>query len=208
MRAGDWPNAAANARASLPAAQPSLAPEDAGEVLRVAVAQAMARQDGYNRGLVRTYGAAMRKSAYAEAFKVVTDSAIPSNASLQAAVKIATGGSPYDGLMRRLRDRLNRIEAPTIVESTQAARASGPTDGNPSGGLTTALLSVLPKALQPEGTAEKEAPLLPDVRPSLSPQRSPALKVAQNQAKASARPASRRGVDAPRDPAPAPVVGR
>ncbi|MFN9015985.1 MAG: hypothetical protein ACK5W3_08525 [Hyphomonadaceae bacterium] len=220
MRAGDWPNAAANARASLPPAQANLSPEDAGEVLRVAVAQAMAREDGFNRGLVRTHGAAMGKSAYAEAFKVVTDSAIPSNASLQSAVKIATGGSPYDGLMRRLRDRLNRIEAPTEkTDTAQAARAIGPTDGNPNGRLSAALLSVLPKALQPEA-----APLLPDVRPSLPPQRSPAVasapqrapvrpanaapRTAQNQAKAPARPAARTGVDAPRDPPPAPVVGR
>lgn len=208
MRVGDWPNAAANARASLPSAQPNLSPEDAGEVLRVAVAQAMAREDGYNRGLVRTYGPAMSKSAYAEAFKVVTDNAIPSNASLQSAVKIATGGSPYDGLMRRLRDRLNRIEAPTEAESTKAARATGPTDGNPNGRLTSAMPSVLPKALQPEGSTKKEAPLLPDVRPSLPQQRSPALKTAQNQAKTSGRLASRKGVDAPRDPPPAPIVGR
>jgi len=224
MRAGDWPNAAANARASLPPAQAALSPEDAGEVLRVAVAQAMAREDGFNRGLVRTYGPAMSKSAYAEAFKVVTDSAIPSNASLQSAVKIATGGSPYDGLMRRLRDRLNRIEAPTEAEAVQAARAIGPTDGNPNGRLSAALLSVLPKALQPEGIAKEAAPLLPDVRPSLPPQRSPAVasvppraparpanaasRTAQNQAKAPARPAARAGVDAPRDPPPAPIVGR
>jgi hypothetical protein len=224
MRAGDWPNAAANARASLPPARPSLSPEDAGEVLRVAVAQAMAREDGFNRGLVRTYGPAMSKSAYAEAFKVVTDIAIPSSASLQSAVKIATGGSPYDGLMRRLRDRLNRIEAPTELETTQAARAIGPTDGNPNGRLTSALLSVLPKTLQPEGTEREAAPLLPDVRPSLPPQRSSAVatapqrsparpanaasRTAQNNAKAPSRPNVRSGVDAPRDPPQGPVLGR
>jgi hypothetical protein len=223
MRAGDWPNAAANARGSLPPARPTLSPEDAGEVLRVAVAQAMAREDGFNRGLVRTHGQAMSKSAYAEAFKVVTDSAIPSSASLQSAVKIATGGSPYDGLMRRLRDRLNRIETPTEAETSQAARAIGPTDGNPNGRLTSALLSVLPKALQPEGAQKEAAPLLPDARPSLPPQRSPAvasgpqrapqrsastaLKTAQNQA-APKSLAARAGVQAPRDPPPVPVVGR
>ncbi len=224
MRAGDWPNAAANARGSLPPAQSTLSPEDAGEVLRVAVAQAMAREDGFNRGLVRTHGQAMSKSAYAEAFKVVTDSAIPSSASLQSAVKIATGGSPYDGLMRRLRDRLNRIEAPSEVETSQSARAIGPTDGNPSGSLTAALLSVLPKALQPEPAGKEAAPLLPEVRPSLPPQRSPAVasapqrapvraanaapKTAQNQAKAPSRPKVRAGVDAPRDPPSGPLVGR
>lgn len=226
MRAGDWPNAAANARASLPPARPTLSPEDAGEVLRVAVAQAMAREDGFNRALVRTHGPAMSKSAFAEAFKVVTDTAIPSSASLQSAVKIATGGSPYDGLMRRLRDRLNRIEAPTEADTAQAARANGPTDGNPTGRLSNALLSVLPKSMQPEAAPKAEAPLLPDVRPSLPPQRSPAVasapqrsparpanaapKTAQNQAKAKApaRPTGRAGVDAPRDPPPAPVVGR
>ncbi len=226
MRAGDWPNAAANARASLPPARANLTPEDAGEVLRVAVAQAMAREDGFNRGLVRTHGPAMSKSAYAEAFKVVTDTAIPSSAALQSAVKIATGGSPYDGLMRRLRDRLNQIEAPTDAQTAQAANANGPTDGNPNGRLSAALLSVLPKALQPDAAPKQEAPLLPDVRPSLPPQRSPAVasapqrapvrpanaapKTAQNQtkAKAPARPAARAGVDAPRDPPPAPVVGR
>jgi hypothetical protein len=126
--------------------------------------------------------------------------------------------------MRRLRDRLNRIETPTEAETTQAARAIGPTDGNPNGRLTSALLSVLPKALQPEGAQKEAAPLLPDVRPSLPPQRSPAVasapqrsparpanaapKAAQNQAKAPNRPAARPGVDAPRDPPAAPVVGR
>jgi hypothetical protein len=224
MRAGDWPKAAANARASLPTPQPTLSPEDAGEVLRVAVAQAMAREDGFSRGLVRTHGPAMSKSAYAEAFKVVTDSAIPSNALLQSAVKIATGGSPYDGLMRRLRDRLNRIEAPTDADTTRAAQVSGPTDGNPNRRLTSALPQGLPKAFQPEGGANEGPPLLPDVRPNLSPQRSPAVasspqraperranaapKRAQNQAKASGKPAPRAGGEGPRDPPQAPIVGR
>jgi hypothetical protein len=216
MRTGDWPNAATNARASLPPAKAALSPEDAGEVLRVAVAQAMARQDGFNRGLVRTYGPAMSKSAYAEAFKVVTDTAIPSGASLQSAVKIATGGSPYDGLMRRLRDRLNLIEAPSEAEAIQAARASGPTDGNPNGRLSSAVLSVLPKALQPKGTQKEEAPLLPDVRPSLPPQRSQAVAAASqrspartaNNANASGRLNARSGVEAPRDPPQGPVLGR
>lgn len=216
MRTGDWPNAATNARASLPPAKAALSPEDAGEVLRVAVAQAMARQDGFNRGLVRTYGPAMSKSAYAEAFKVVTDTAIPSSASLQSAVKIATGGSPYDGLMRRLRDRLNLIEAPSEAEAIQAAQASGPTDGNPNGRLSSAVLSVLPKALQPTGTQKEAAPLLPDVRPSLPPQRSQAVAAASqrppartaNNANASSRLNARSGVEAPRDPPQGPVLGR
>ncbi|GBF57435.1 hypothetical protein PbB2_01102 [Candidatus Phycosocius bacilliformis] len=226
MRAGDWPNAAANARASLPPARPTLSPEDAGEVLRVAVAQAMAREDDFNRNLLRSYGPAMSKSAFAEAFKVVTDNAIPSTAALQGALKVATGGSPYEGLMRRLRDRLNQIDAPSEAETSLAATvAKGPTDGNPTGRLTRTILSALPTALKPNDGAAEAAPLMPDVRPSLPPQRSPSkaasptnranrptptaqARSAQNQPRPVARPTTGGRVEAPRDPPPGPVVGR
>ena len=226
MRAKDWPNAAANARATLPAVQARLSPEDAGEVLRVAVAQAMARETAANRDLARSYGPAMAKSAYAEAFKVMTDTAIPSNASLQAAVKAVTGGSPYDGLMRRLRSRLNDIEAPPETPAALAERTQGVTDGNPTGNLASTLLSVLPEGLRPkaaQAAPRPPAPLMPTLQPRQTPEtrippplnpaanggRPATRRTVQNQPKAPPKRANTRPVlDAPRDPPPSELSTR
>jgi hypothetical protein len=223
MRAKDWPNAAANARATLPPVQAQLSPEDAGEVLRVAVAQAMARETAANRELARSYGPAMGKSAYAEAFKVVTDTAIPSNASLQAAVKAVTSGSPYDGLMRRLRSRLNDIEAPEETQAALNQRIQGVTDANPTGRLASTLLSVLPEGLRPKAAQRPPAPLMPALQPRPTPETripsppSPAAnsarpaprRVIQNQPKAAPKRANQRPVlDAPSDPPPSDLSTR
>ncbi|GIU67438.1 tetratricopeptide repeat protein [Candidatus Phycosocius spiralis] len=220
MRAKDWPNAAANARATLPPVQPRLSPEDAGEVLRVAVTQAMARETANNRELARTYGPAMAKSANAEAFKVLTDTAIPSNATLVAAVNSVTSGSPYDGLMRRLRTRLNDIEAPIENQAIMAENANGVSDGNPTGKLASTLLAVLPEGLRPKPNpeaAKPPAPLMPPLQrrsapitkipPPLNPEAGATRPVTrppiQNQPKATPKRAnSRPTLDAPRDPPP------
>lgn len=116
MRANNWTQAAQNARATLPTVKSVFEPEEAGEVLRTAVATSMARDRAGLNDLVTRYGDVMAKSAYAEAFKVVTDPGIPDPAALQTAVASLTGGSPYNGLMKRLRTRLTQIDVPKSVQ--------------------------------------------------------------------------------------------
>ncbi|MEN9856643.1 MAG: hypothetical protein RLZZ157_1769, partial [Pseudomonadota bacterium] len=138
MRQGDWANAAANARQTLPnAGAARLEPETAGEVLRAALTSAMAQESAQVQALVDTYGPAMRDSAYAEAFKIVTDTQVPSAATIQSALKSTTGGSPFHGLMKRLRARLPSIEAPDMQAFANAGATQvgpkGPNDGNSVG---------------------------------------------------------------------------
>jgi tetratricopeptide (TPR) repeat protein len=238
MRGGDWPKASANARATLPSVKASFEPEEAGEVLRAAIAASMAGEQDNVRALVANHGAAMGKSAYAEAFKVVTDPAIPDPAALQAAMASVTGGSPYHGLMKRLRNRLSQIEGPPLA----MAVPDGPTDGDPRGFVRDT--APLVPEVQPEMAGEVGAPTneiaaqpavpetpiaaeaapaqtapapavaraktAPPVRRSPPPpvkaaRREPAAQPQQTKAKA---PPSRRALEAPRDPPPAPVTAR
>jgi tetratricopeptide (TPR) repeat protein len=232
MRAGDWTKAAANARVTLPPAKATFEPEQAGEVLRAAIATTMAGEQDAVRGLVASHGTGMNQSAYAEAFKVVTDPGIPEPAALQSALASVTGGSPYNGLMKRLRNRLNQIEGPALT----MAVPDGPTDGDP------------------QGFARNQAPLVPEVQPGFegrtqaapsqatvaapapAPVATPVVQAARpvaakapapvvrrappaRPAQQAARPApkapvapkappARRALEAPRDPPPAPVTAR
>jgi hypothetical protein len=206
MRANDWPKAVASARATLPLVKANFEPEEAGEVLRTAVATSMARDPAGLNDLVDRYGAVMGKSAFAEAFKVVTNPGVPDPAALQAAVATLTGGSPYNGLMKRLRSRLTQIEAPSSnTPALVALVPTDPTDGDKAGAPVTAPVV---------------APLLPEVRPNADPAKArlPAVarRVAQStnvkkKADAAAVVPSKttsRNVEAPRDPPPAPITAR
>jgi tetratricopeptide (TPR) repeat protein len=237
MRAGEWTKAAQNARATLPAVKAIFEPNEAGEVLRAAISTTMANDQDNVRAIVAKYGPAMAKSAYAEAFKVVTDSTIPEPTVLQAAIASVTGGSPYNGLMKRLRTRLTQIPAPGGPEGEPTLTMQvpdGPTDGDPRG-FNRDQAPLVPAEL-PEGIApavEATTVAVPATNPvpvaqapiskapaqvSRAPQVQRSARAAPVKAKAptSARPAApvaakapaRLNVQAPRDPPPAPVAAR
>jgi hypothetical protein len=202
MRAGDWNKAAQTARATLPVAKAAFEPEEAGEVLRAAVATSMAQDAAGLSDLVARYGPVMGKSAYAEAFKVVTDPGVPDPKALQSAVASLTGGSPYNALMKRLRTRLTQIEAPAAAAPAIAAA----TTTNPVDSDTEA------------DSAPKAAALLPDAKPDAvaKPQRSAQIETARKPARVAPPPASKATtppksadtVEAPRDPPPTPITAR
>jgi hypothetical protein len=199
IRANDWAKAAENARATLPAVKASFEPEEAGEVLRTAVATSMARDTAALQSLVDRYGAVMGKSAYAEAFKVVTSPGVPDPAALQSAVASLTGSSPYNGLMKRLRNKLTNIEAPASTDPASAQQI--PTDPTDSGNATVPAVADLLPATIPSANTEKSAP-----GPQRVAQSSPSKKASPSTSVAKSAP--RRAVEAPRDPPPAPIASR
>jgi tetratricopeptide (TPR) repeat protein len=232
MRAGDWTKAGENARNTLPAVKASFEPEEAGEVLRAAIATALAGEQENVRSLVANHGAAMGKSALAEAFKVVTDPAIPEPAALQTALGSVTGASPYHALMKRLRGRLAQIEGPTMAVQVP----DGPTDGDPQGFVrasaplvpdaqpsvvdgvvaATSLGAVAPQAVTQVPVVRASVPKSPApvakraVAASPAQARTPVRAPARTQTAATpkAAPARRSSLEAPRDPPPAPVTAR
>jgi hypothetical protein len=230
MRAGDWTKAGENARATLPSVKASFEPEEAGEVLRAAIATALAGEQDGVRALVANHGAAMGKSALAEAFKVVTDPAIPEPDALQKALASVTGGSPYHGLMKRLRGRLSTIEAPAMAMQLP----DGPTDGDPQGFVrTNAPLVPETQPVIGEGAVVPSTPEIAEVPAAVAapaptpkatataPKRTvaattpPKAKAAPRaparvQAAAPSKAAAprRSSLEAPRDPPPAPVAAR
>ncbi len=190
MRAGDWPKAIEAANATLPAAKAAFEPEEAGEVLRAAIAMSMGNDRAGLQGLVTRYAPAMNQSAYAEAFKVVTNPGVPDPEVLRSAVATISGGSPFNGLMKRLRTRLPLIEAPLSPEV--AVAAPSPSQGPSSTGETLPAAALLPDAI-------------PKTAPAQVAQASPAKKTPPTSAAAqkSAVPGT---VQAPRDPRPPPPV--
>lgn len=201
MRTGVWEKAAENARATLPAVKANFEPEEAGEVLRTAVATSVAGDRAGLSSLVARFGGPMSKSAYAEAFKVVTDPGVPDAQALQKAVADLTGGSPYNGLMKRLRTRLTGFETALGAPSGAGVTTQLPTDPTDS-------------SVEPEVQA---APLVPERAPTgvaarLAPQVSRSRAAASNKTPLptakSAVPAAKRSVDAPRDPPPASLTAR
>lgn len=166
LRAGDWTLAATSARATLPIVKASLEPEEAGEVLRTAIASTLAGQNDAVANLVIAYGPAMGKSALAEAFNVVTNPAVPEPAVLQKALASVTGGSPYHGLMKRLRGRLADLTPPEALNRDAADLVqvpTDPTDGDSSGVLPPAqplVPAALPTAAQAP-SAQLDAPMAP-----------------------------------------------
>lgn len=201
-RAGDWPKAAQNARATLPAPKSTFEPEEAGEVLRAAITTSMAGDKAGLQSLVNRYTAPMGKSAYAEAFKVIGGPAIPDQAALRSAVASITGGSPYNAMMKRLRTRLTRIAPPPSEAGIEAAQKNvRPTDGNANPTAQTA-------ALVPERKPEVSRPIapIPAPRPARVAQASPPKK--RNTSEPAQKQAAPARVQAPRDPAPPPVMGR
>jgi hypothetical protein len=190
------------------------------------------------RSIVAKYGPAMAKSAYAEAFKVVTDAAIPEPTVLQAAIASVTGGSPYNSLMKRLRTRLTQIRTPGLGPTGEPELTmqvpDGPTDGDPRGfnrDQAPLVPAELPEGIAPAVAATaREAPAVNPIpvaqaplvkapvqvarapqpqRPARTgPAKAKAPTSTRSTAAASAKAPARRNVQAPRDPPPAPVTAR
>lgn len=137
-RAGNHAAAAREARSTLAPAGSRLSPEQAGEVLRAAIASSLAGERGEVAAIAAAHGRAMAGSAFAEAFRVVTGSAVPDPAQLQAAVRAAAGASPFPDLVRRLRERVGALPAPDPA-------VAAPTGGTgPQAANTLALQSQVP----------------------------------------------------------------
>lgn len=201
-RAGNYAAAAREARATLPPPGSALTPEQAGEVLRAAIAANLAGERTTVDEIARGYGTQMARSAYAEAFKVVTASSVPEPAQLQAAVTAATGASPFPALVRRLRERVNLVEAPApgslalaAPPGSDAAALSGVT---PAAAAPAAAAAAAPRPAQPREARRPEA-RRGETR-SATRQNQPARPKAAPREPAPA-------VQAPRDPPPA-AVGR
>jgi tetratricopeptide (TPR) repeat protein len=210
-RAGDWARAGEAARATLPPAGAPLDPGAAGEVLRAAVAATLASDAAGVRALSAAHGAAMARSAFAEAFKVAVDDDVPDTARLQAAVATVSGASPFNALVKRLRTRTYAIE-----NDGAGAAPDGPTDGDPgqarvvAGPVAPPVAPAAPaaKAAAPRQAAARPAPKAPDrAKAAPAPRRVAQATPARPPAKTDRAPA-RTGVQAPRDPPPTPVVAR
>jgi hypothetical protein len=198
MRKGDWTPAAVNARATMPAPKATFEPDEAGEVLRAAIATAMAGDTSETAKLVERYGPVMGKSAYAEAFNVVTNPVVPDPDAIRTAVASVTGGSPYNSLMKRLRSRLTSIEGSQDAQGNAIALGPqvpmGPTDGNPGAARVNA------------------ASLVPDARPEGVPQSAggpvtPVMAQGDQQTPPASGPTAV-AASAPRAPAPRPQAAR
>lgn len=204
-RAGNYVAAAREARATLPAPGSALSPEQAGEVLRAAIAANLAGERATVDEIARGYGTQMARSAYAEAFKVVTATGVPEPAQLQAAVTAATGASPFPALVRRLRERVNLVEAP--VPGSQVLAAPPGSDAAVLAGLAPAAAAAAPNRpaqMRPDQTRPASQARRPE--PRRGETRSATRQNQPARPKAAPKEAAP-GVQAPRDPPPA-AVGR
>jgi tetratricopeptide (TPR) repeat protein len=134
-RKGEFQSAANYAWSSLPPVAATLLPEQAGEVLRAAIAKALSGDKAAVNKLAASYGPAMGKTGFAEAFKVVTSNDVPNPAQLKSAIDSVQGSSPFGSLLKGLRSKVFAMTAPTVAETLQAVH--GPTDANPGGKIVT-----------------------------------------------------------------------
>lgn len=131
-RKGKYDLAAFNANQTLPPANTELSIEEAGEVLRAGIANALSRNSAKLAEIKNAYGAAMQKTAFAEAFNLINSRDIPSAEQMKSAMASVNGASPYGNLIKNMRARLGAILPPT--EGSTMAGINGPTDANPNGG--------------------------------------------------------------------------
>jgi len=195
-RKGDYANAAIQAKINLPAPAPSFEPSDAGEVLRASLAMSLSGDRAGAVAMARPYGAAMGKTAYAEAFKIVTSNEVPAAQRLTAAVAAVRGSSPFDKLIKDLRTNIATVSSPSQL--TVQAGQTGPTDGNPGAGSRASNVNVIANNGRPTANAanSRNANLRATAAPkNKAKQRSSDKRIAQN---------SNNRVQAPKDP---PVIG-
>lgn len=194
-RAGNYAAASREARATLPAPGSALNPEQAGEVLRAAIAANLAGERAVVDEIARGYGTQMARSAYAEAFRVVTATSVPAPEQLQAAVTAATGASPFPALVRRLRERVNLVEAPAPGSEVLAA---------PPGSDAAALTGVRQPAAATTPAAAPRPAQARRPEPRRGETRSATRQNQQDRQRTAPREAAP-AVQAPRDPPPTAV---
>lgn len=208
-RAGNYVATAREARATLPAPGSALSPEQAGEVLRAAIAANLAGERATVDEIARGYGTQMARSAYAEAFKVVTATGVPEPAQLQAAVIAATGASPFPALVRRLRERVNLVEAPLPGSEVLAAPPGSDAAalaGVPAAAAAGAAAAAPARTAQPRQPQTGPASQTRRQEPRRGETRSATRQNQPSRPKAAPKEAAP-AVQAPRDPPPA-AVGR
>lgn len=105
-RAQNWAAASQGLRAALPRPSPGLTPEAAMDVLRAAVATSLAGDAAGVATLRARYGAAMADSAEADSFAAVTSAASAQGGDISQVVARLADVSPYDALLKRVRERV------------------------------------------------------------------------------------------------------
>ena len=207
-RNGDYANAALQAKNSMPAPSNSLDPIGAGEVLRSVLATSLSGDKAGALAMAAPYRPAMEKSAYAEAFKVVTATEVPSATQLSAAAASVNGSSPFGNLIKNMRRSIAFAAVPNGNEVVQAGY-SGPTDANPTGGNKAAILAQVPtsgEAAPPTQTAAvrqtKPKPIAKQAKaaPKQNQRPAPVRQVANNANNRQNTAQNQRRFQAPRDP--------
>lgn len=189
-RKGKYDLAAFNANQTLPPANTELSVEEAGEVLRAGIANALAKNSPKLAEIKNSHGAAMQKTAFAEAFNLINSRDIPNAQQMKTAMDSISGTSPYGNLVKNMRSRLSAILPPT--EGSTMGSLNGPTDANPNGGAYIA-----PTELTGEAEQGKKAAPKASAKP-IKPQN---VKVSQAKFKPLAQPAKpKQKFQAPKDP--------
>lgn len=205
-RKAEYKKSAEEALKTLPAPNTQLDPNAAGEVLRASIASALSG-DKANLGLLnKAYGAAMGKTAYSEAFKVVNSDSVPSGTQLKSAIASVHGSSPFGNLIKNLRKNITNVAPPT--EGEKLANITGPTDADAAAPDIEKLNARITEKLEEakhgiEDGHITQAKAAPKPKQQLSnPQIKPAAKIAQAPTKApvKANNTKPKGIQAPKDP--------
>ncbi len=197
-RKGKYDLAAFNANQTLPPANTELSAEEAGEVLRAAIANALSKNPAKLGEIKNAYGQAMQKTAFAEAFNLVNSRDIPNSEQMRAAMASVNGASPYGNLIKNMRARLAAILPPS--EGTTMGAIQGPTDANPSGGTYIAPKEIVAKetAANDNGTEKiAENAKLKAINPKSKSPKPQYVKVAQAKTNP---PQKKPKFQAPKDP--------
>ncbi len=201
-RNGDYANAAASAKVSLPPVSTNIDPIAAGEVLRAVLATSLSGDKNGALALAAPYKQAMSKSAYAEAFKLVTANEVPSATQLSAAAASVNGSSPFGNLIKNMRRSIAFASMPNGNEPI-VAQYNGPTDANPNAGARTTTIVQTPQdnPIVKAKTNVKAAPKANNQQATRQPQR-PTRQSAQanNSANRGQNGQTPKRFQAPRDP--------
>lgn len=201
-RKSEYKKSAEEALKTLPAPSLNLEPNAAGEVLRASISSALSGDKNTLKLLNKTYGAAMGKTAFAEAFKVVNSDIVPSGAQLKSAISSVHGSSPFGNLIKNLRKNINN-EAPAN-EDVKFASTTGPTDADFASPdiakLNERIVEKLEQAKQ--GIDDGNVALAKATPKPVKPKTLPMAKVAQKPQQPVQKPSNTKpkSIQAPKDP--------
>ncbi len=124
-RAQNWAAASQGLRAALPPPGRGLAPEAAMDVLRAAVATSLAGDAAGVAALRARYGAVMADTSEADSFAAVTSATSAAGGDISQVVARLADASPYDALLKRVRQR---VAGPAPSDPLAGATARRATD--------------------------------------------------------------------------------